>query len=109
MNHNVTTIIIIITIKVIIVISSEPVRKDTISCILLLQKFRIIISSIIALITNVKESHKFSLVGIELVICKSFIPRLFIIFEIFTMSSWLDQCQPGSTVVLSISSVTSRQ
>src|ERR1700683_1991207 len=36
----------VITIKVIIVITSEPMRKDTISCILLLQKFIIIISSI---------------------------------------------------------------
>src|SRR5882762_5191603 len=54
MNCKVTTILIIITIKVIIVISFEPVRKDTISCILLLQKFRIIITSIIALITYVK-------------------------------------------------------
>src|SRR6202453_2482153 len=99
----------VITIKFIIVINFEPVRKDTISCILLLQKFRIIISSIIALITNVKESHKFSLAWIELLICESFIPRLIIIFEIFSMSPWLEQCQHGSTVVLAISSVTSRQ
>src|ERR1700677_1205856 len=109
MSCKVITVIVVITIKVIIVINFEPMRKDTISCILLLQKFRIIISSIIALITYVKESHKFSLAGIELVICKSFIPRLVIIFEIFTMSPWLEQCQHGSTVVLSISSVTSRQ
>src|ERR1700683_113331 len=109
MNCKVTTIIIVLTIKVIIVISSEPVRKDTISCILLLQKFRIIISSIIALITNAKESHKFSLAWIELVICESFIPRLIIIFEIFSISPWLEQCQHCSTVVLSISSVTSMQ
>src|ERR1700677_2927825 len=58
MNCEVTTIIKVITIKVIIFISSEPMRKDTISCILLLQKFRIIISSIIALITYIKESHR---------------------------------------------------
>src|ERR1700734_671757 len=73
MSHNVTTIIIVITIKVIIFISSEPVRKDTIGCILLLQKFRIIISSIIALITNVKEPHQFSLAWCELVVCEGFI------------------------------------
>src|SRR6202050_4496547 len=109
MNHNVTTIIIVITIKVIIVISSEPVRKDTISCILLLQKFRIIISSIIALITYVKESHQFSLAWSELVVCEGFIPRLVIFFEVFTMPPWLEQCQHCSTVVLPISSVTSRQ
>src|ERR1700683_2090716 len=103
MSHNVTTII-----KVIIVISSEPVRKDTISCILLLQKFRIIISSIIALITYVKESHQFNLAWCELVVCEGFIPRLVIFFEVFTMPPWLEQCQHCSTVVLSISSVTSR-
>src|ERR1700683_2908981 len=110
--HNVTTtttIIIVITIKVIIVISFEPVRKDTISCILLLQKFKIIISSIIALITYVKESHEFSLVWGELVVCEGFIPRLVIFFEVFTMPPWLEQCQHCGTVVLSISSVTSRQ
>src|ERR1700683_4495778 len=100
MNHNVTTIIIVITIKVIIVISSEPVRKDTISCILLLQKFGMIISSIIALITYVKESHQFSLVWSELVVCEGFIPRLVIFFEIFTMPPWLEQCQHCGTVVL---------
>src|SRR5258705_5757731 len=73
MNYEVTTIIIVITIKVIIFISSEPVRKHTISCILLLQKFRVIISGIIALITYVKEFHQLSLAWSELVICKSFI------------------------------------
>src|SRR6202453_3769085 len=101
MSCKVITIIIVITIKVIIVISSEPVRKDTISCILLLQKFRIIITSIIALITYVKESHQFSLAWSELVICESFIPRLVILFEIFTMPPWLEQCQNCSTIVLS--------
>src|ERR1700691_3318198 len=109
MNHNVTTIIIVITIKIIIFISSEPVRKDPISCILLLQKFRIIISSIIALITYVKESHQFSLAWSELVVCEGFIPRLVIFFEVFTMPPWFEQCQHCSTVVLSISPVTSRQ
>src|SRR5882762_11905036 len=108
MNYKVT-IIIIITIKVTIVISTKPVRKDTISCIFLLQKFRIIISGIIALITYVEEFHQFSLVWRELVICKSFIPRLIIFFEIFPMSPWFEQCQHGSTVVFSISSVISRQ
>src|ERR1700683_3955897 len=106
MNYKVTTIIIVITI---IVISSEPMRKGTISCILLFQKFRIIISSIIAFITYVKESHQFSLAWSELVVCEGFIPRLVIFFEIFTMPPWLEQCQHCSTVVLSISSVTSRQ
>src|SRR6202167_1643490 len=87
------TIIIVITIKVIIVINSEPMRKDTISCILLLKKFRIIISSIIALIMYVKESHQFILVWSELVICESFIPRLVNFSEAFiTMSPWLEQC-----------------
>src|SRR5882672_7305105 len=110
MNYEVTTTIIItITIKVILVISSEPVRKHTIGCILLLQKFRIIISGIIALITYVKEFHQLSLAWSELVICKSFIPRLVIIFKIFTMPPWLKKCQHCSTVVLSITSVTSRQ
>src|SRR6204780_5836566 len=108
MNHKVITIIIVITIKVIIVINFEPMRKDTISCILLLQKFRIIISGIIALIMYVKESHQFILAWSELVVCEGFIPRLVIFFEIFTMSPWLEQCQHCSTVVLSISSVTSR-
>src|ERR1700690_2242430 len=97
-NCKVTTIIIVLTIKVIIVISSEPVRKDTISCILLLQKFGIIISSIIALITYVKESHQFSLAWSELVVCEGFIPRLVIFFEVFTMPPWLEQCQHCSTV-----------
>ena len=46
MNYKVTT-----TIKAIIVTSSEPVRKDTIRYIFLLQNIRMIISSIIALIT----------------------------------------------------------
>src|SRR6202050_3806812 len=109
MNYNVANIILVITIKVIIVISSEPVRKDTISCILLLQKFRIIISSIIALITYVKESHQFILAWSELVICEGFIPRLVIFFDVFTILLWLEQCQHCSTIVLSISSVTSRQ
>src|SRR5882762_8557452 len=108
MNYEVTTIIIAIIIKVIIVISSEPVRKHTITCIFLLQKFRIIISGIIALITYVKEFHQLSLMWSELVIGESFIPRLIIFFEIFSMSPWLEQCQHCSTVVLSIPSVTSR-
>src|SRR6202451_4242041 len=107
MSCKVITIIIVITIKVIIVISSEPMGKDTIICILLLQKFRIIISSIIALIMYVKESHQFSLAWSELVVCEGFIPRLVIFFEVFTMPPWLEQCQHCSTVVLSISSVTS--
>src|SRR5882724_12376544 len=107
-NCKVTATIIIVTIKVIIVISSKPVRKDTISCIFLLQKFRIIISGIIALITYVKEFHQLSLMWSELVIGESFIPRLIIFFEIFSMSPWLEQCQHCSTVVLSIPSVTSR-
>src|ERR1700723_4238658 len=91
MNYNVTTIIIVITIKVIIVISSEPMGKDTIICILLLQKFRIIISSIIALITYVKESHQFILAWSELVICESFIPRLVNFIEAFTISPVMNQ------------------
>src|ERR1700734_3524380 len=66
--------------------------------------FRIIISSIIALITNVKEPHQFSLAWCELVVCEGFIPRLVIFFEVFTMSPWLEQCQHCSTVVLSTSS-----
>src|ERR1700679_680914 len=74
------------------IISSEPMRKDIISCSLLLQKFRIIIFSIIALITYVKESHQFILAWSELVICESFIPRLVDFFEAFTMSPWLEQC-----------------
>src|ERR1700732_2040704 len=47
MNYECTIIIIVITIKVIVVIGSEPMRKHTISCILLLQKFSLIISGII--------------------------------------------------------------
>src|ERR1700683_4058807 len=92
MSCKVITIIIVITIKVIIVIKFEPMRKDTISCILLLHKFRIVISSIIALITNVKESHQFILAWSELVICESFIPRLVNFFEAFTISPRLEQC-----------------
>src|ERR1700691_2363663 len=61
------------------------------------------ISSIIALITYVKEPHQFSLAWCELVVCKGFIPRLVIFFEVFTMPPWLEQCQHCSTVVLSIS------
>src|ERR1700691_4885333 len=76
---------------------------------MLLQKFRIIIASIIALITNVKEPHQFSLAWCELVVCESVIPRLVIFFEVFTMPPWLEQCQHCSKVVLSISSVTSRK
>src|SRR3984957_21083450 len=90
MSCKVITIIIVITIKAIIVIRSEPMRKDTISCILLLQKFRIIISSIIALITYIKEFHQFFLAWSELVVCEGFIPRLVIFFEVFTMPPCLN-------------------
>ena len=92
MSCKITTIIKVITIKVGIVIRSEPVRKDTISCILLLQKFRIIISSIIALIIYVKEFDQVSFAWSELLVCESFIPRLIIFFEVSSMSPWLEQC-----------------